>query len=225
VIDFAWRRHFGRFRDLCCRNWAVSLFKCLLWGHAKAPQRSCMVNDHRREKLVQAVVFFASNVRKLGKTKLYKLLYFLDFQHYRDTGRSVTGQDYFAWKMGPVPKALHEEVEAPSDVWKGRVEFKPVRTAKGEMLSVNAISKFDASHFSKRELRLLEALAAEYKDAAADDMVEATHLENLPWHRVWHDERKRQELIPYEYALRKQEADVLTAFAAEREELLQALNR
>ena len=55
-----------------------------------------MIIDHRREKLTQAVVFFGHTMRKLGKVKLFKLLYFLDFEHFRDTGRSVTGLDYFA---------------------------------------------------------------------------------------------------------------------------------
>jgi hypothetical protein len=27
----------------------------------------------------------------------------VDFTHFRETGRSVTGLDYQAWKMGPVP--------------------------------------------------------------------------------------------------------------------------
>lgn len=184
-----------------------------------------MIINHEREKLVQAVVFFAGRVRKLGKTKLYKLLYFIDFQHYRDTGRSVTGQEYFAWKMGPVPVALHDELNAPKLDWQGRVAFNTIQVAKGSMLSVNATSEFDPSHFSKRELRLLESLAVEYRDADAEDMVEATHLENLPWDRVWNVEGKKQDQIPYDYALRKQEHELLSCFAAERKELLQALNR
>lgn len=183
-----------------------------------------MIIDHSREKLVQVVVFFASNVRKLGKTKLYKLIYFLDFQHYRDTGRSVTGLDYSAWPMGPVPVVLHEELNAPKGDWRGKASFKNIPVAKGMMLSVTAESQFDGSHFTKREVRLLEDLAARYRDADAEDMVEATHLENLPWHRVWNEEGRRQEKIPYDYALKKQEYEVLMDFANERSELIRAFN-
>ncbi|WP_217994559.1 Panacea domain-containing protein [Rodentibacter caecimuris] len=39
------------------------------------------------------------------------MLYFLDFEHYKQVGRSVTGLDYSAWKMGPVPVDLHEEIK------------------------------------------------------------------------------------------------------------------
>ena len=62
--------------------------------------------DHSREKLIQSVIFFSKNVRKLGKIKLFKILYFLDFMHFKDTGRSVTELNYSAWKMGPVPVQL-----------------------------------------------------------------------------------------------------------------------
>ncbi|EQD73859.1 hypothetical protein B1A_04740, partial [mine drainage metagenome] len=64
-----------------------------------------MLISHEREKLINAIIFFAIHTRFLGKTKLFKLLYFLDFEHHKETGRSVTGMDYFAWKMGPVPVA------------------------------------------------------------------------------------------------------------------------
>jgi hypothetical protein len=46
-----------------------------------------------RQKLIQTAVFFASNTQGCGKVKLFKLIYLLDFAHFRETGRSVTGLD------------------------------------------------------------------------------------------------------------------------------------
>ena len=40
-----------------------------------------MLINHEREKLINAIIYFAKNTRFLGKTKLCKLLYFLDFEH------------------------------------------------------------------------------------------------------------------------------------------------
>ena len=65
-----------------------------------------MIITHHREKLINAIIYFAKNTTYCGKTKLLKLLYFLDFYQFKQTGKSVTGLDYFAWKMGPVPKEL-----------------------------------------------------------------------------------------------------------------------
>lgn len=179
--------------------------------------------DHSREKLIQVVTYFAQNVKKLGKVKLFKLLYFVDFMHFKDTGRSVTGLDYFAWKMGPVPVALHNELDAPADDWHEHVEFKRINVAHGQMLSVRALSSFDPTHFSRRELRLLESLAKEFRDASADDMIEQTHLERSPWHKVWEVEGSRQALIPYDYALRAQDGDAISELSAARSAFLDAV--
>lgn len=186
-----------------------------------------MIVNHQREKLAQAVVFFGHNMRKLGKVKLFKLLYFLDFEHFRDTGRSVTGLDYFAWKMGPVPKSLFEELDAGEVTWDSTVHFqkKTLADNKGWMLTVRPLAPFDATLFSRRELRLLAKLAEEFRDSEADDMVEATHLENSPWDKVWAKEERKQGLIPYEYALRAQEADQMRGLVADRNEILGVLSK
>ena len=71
-----------------------------------------MLISHNREKLINAAIYFADNTQHCGKIKLIKLLYLLDFEHYRQTGIPVTGLEYRAMKMGPVPMALFEEWEA-----------------------------------------------------------------------------------------------------------------
>jgi uncharacterized phage-associated protein len=184
-----------------------------------------MLSNHERGKLINVIIYFASNTKRCGKTKLFKLLYFLDFEHFRKTGRSVTGLDYYAWKMGPVPVELMDEIIMPDPDMAEKVEFQPVPTRfHNDMLLIQPKAGFDDAHFTKRELRLLERLASEYKDKNADDMVEATHLETLPWHRVYYDEGKRQALIPYEYALKPEEADAVLSIAAENQEIVQNYN-
>src|SRR5205807_5695576 len=145
-----------------------------------------MLTDYQRNKLINAVLYFASKTKFCGLTKLFKLLYFLDFEHYKLTGRSVTGLDYYARKMGPVPVALYDEIAAPEPDLAEKIGLKAKPTKyKKPLIQIEAKSKFDPSHFSKRELRLMESLASEYCNALADDLVEATHIETLPWHQVF----------------------------------------
>lgn len=70
-----------------------------------------MLISREREKLLEAIKYFAGHTKYCGLTKLFKLLFFLDFDHFRETGRSVTGLKYQAWPMGPVPADLYEEVK------------------------------------------------------------------------------------------------------------------
>ena len=71
-----------------------------------------MLISHEREKLLEAVKYFAANTKYCGLTKLFKLLFFFDFTHFRETGRSVTGLNYQAWQRGPVPADLYGEIKA-----------------------------------------------------------------------------------------------------------------
>ncbi|MNQ75899.1 hypothetical protein D3C85_907090 [compost metagenome] len=182
-----------------------------------------MIIDHEREKLIESVKYFAQKTKKLGKVKLFKLLYFLDFTHFRDTGRPVTGLEYFAWKMGPVPKELFDELGQPGVDWQGNCAFRWVKTAKGDMLTVNALSEFNPTHFSKRELRLLRELSAEFRDADAEQMVEETHLENLPWHQIFEVEGRKQAQIPYLMSLKKQDYEFMLDSVRDRDLIVSKL--
>ena len=169
-----------------------------------------MIANHDRAKLVNAIVYFGQHTKKCGMTKLFKLLYFLDFEHYKKTGRSVTGLRYFAWPMGPVPVSLKEELSQPEADLSEKIIIREVPTRFEQPLRlIEAKGSFDPAHFSKREIRLLKELANEYKDSTADEMIEATHLETLPWHRVFEDEKRRQAEIPYEYVLRPDETEMM----------------
>jgi uncharacterized phage-associated protein len=102
-----------------------------------------VIITHEREKLIQAINFFARNTRKCGKTKLFKLLYFLDFEHFKLTGRSVTGLSYNAWKMGPVPVALFNEIEQPGDDLAKVVQFREIQLKNDNtMLAIESIAPF-----------------------------------------------------------------------------------
>ncbi|MGE4532096.1 Panacea domain-containing protein [Halomonas sp.] len=183
-----------------------------------------MLISHEREKLINAIIFFATNTHYLGKIKLFKLLYFLDFEHFKATGRSVTELEYYAWKMGPVPTKLFEELEAPEPDLAQALEIDRVPTRyERPMLSFTPRVEFDASHFSKREMRLMERLAREFEDTKAEDMIEATHLENQPWDRVWNQYGGRQEQIPYELAVRDQEREAVLAVARGHREVMGSL--
>jgi uncharacterized phage-associated protein len=178
-----------------------------------------MLVDRTKEKLENAILYFVENTKFCGKTKLFKLLYFLDFEHFSVTGRSVTGLDYFAWKMGPVPVEIFDEIESPSNILSGVVSSIR-RGAYGNktMLEIVPLRTFADEHFSKRELNLLSKLGDQYRTSYAQDMVEATHLENLPWHQIYEVEGKKQEQIPYELALRKSEYEQVIKNVVEHEE-------
>src|SRR3972149_1950576 len=155
-----------------------------------------MLIDHSREKLINSAIYFANNTNYCGITKLMNLLAELDFTHFKQTGRSVTGQTYFTWKRGPVPAAFYRELNKPTNEqskdMSNSISFSetvPVRDQKGKkggriFKEIIAKRGFDPTHFSRRELDLLNTIAEDYKDDKADRMVRYSHLKSEPWKKA-----------------------------------------
>jgi uncharacterized phage-associated protein len=184
-----------------------------------------MIIDHSRDKLMNAMVFFAKNTNYCGKIKMYKLLYFLDFEHYKEIGRSVTGLEYFAWKKGPVPKSLGAEIDfidTDASQLGEHLEIVRIPTQNNDLQLFVPKREFNRDHITKREFRIMDSLASEYRDTLAKDMIEATHLENQPWGEIYNKQGRKFEPIPYELALRKHEKEVMLEYIRDQEEFTQA---
>jgi len=154
-----------------------------------------MIITHHREKLINAIIYFARNTKKCGKTKLMKLLFFLDFMHFKQTGKSVTGLDYYAWDMGPVPKTLFDEISGDmGEDLKEAIAIQPI----DRFQKIVPKKKFDGKHFTARETKLLEQVAFVFKEADANQMKETSHLKNEPWDRT---KREKGMLAKIDYML------------------------
>ena len=164
-----------------------------------------MLVTHEREKLLNALIYYSENVLYPGKTKLFKLLHFLDFLHYKNTGRSVTGLDYFAWARGPVPKELYNEWDKPKPDFIEHLAKKSERFPNGTIRKrIVKRKKFDPSWFSPYELELMEAIAKEHFSKNADEISERSHFETEPWHEVWEVRGNKKGEIPYKLVLERQ---------------------
>lgn len=143
-------------------------------------------NSIYRLKLLNAVLYFARNTKHLNMTKLSKLLYFLDFGHFKATGYPSIGLRYYAFERGPVPKDFWVEVREgriPDD-FRGKLIIRAKEPPPGEEireLEFRAVQQPDMSVFTPREKQLLEKIAFMYRDLRAWQISEVSHLVNEPW--------------------------------------------
>lgn len=139
-----------------------------------------------RKKLLNSTLFFAKNTKRLNLTKLSKLLYFLDFTHFKQTGYPSIGLDYYSFERGPVPKDFWAEIkdgDVPED-FKGKLAliFKVDDLAPSyKEIEIRAIEEPDLSTFTPREIKILKDLAFVFKEARGKDIAEVTHLRKQPW--------------------------------------------
>lgn len=160
-----------------------------------------MLIGRDRQKLIQACVYFATHTQGCGKVKLFKLLYLLDFAHFRETGRSVTGLDYLAWRLGPVPIELAQEWDELEPDLAAAIEIVPEQVFDHVRERVVARVGFDDSHFTRRELNLLRQLAEQYATDLSQPMVNVTHADRSPWATIWDGGRGSNQRIPYSLAV------------------------
>ena len=152
-----------------------------------------------RKKLLNAVLFFASNTKRVNLGKLSKLLYFLDFIYFNQTGYPSIGLKYYTFEKGPVPRDFWLEIrdaDVPED-FKGKIvlirrtdDFEP----NYKEVEIRALEKPDLSMFTPREIEILDNLAFVYKEATASDMSEVTHLPKQPWDITRREKGKNQPI-------------------------------
>lgn len=139
-----------------------------------------------RKKLFEAIGFFLRNTKYPGLVKLFKLLYYLDMLHFRETGRSVTGLTYKALPYGPVPTELYDQIRnPPADMGNVISITSPpapleVTETKGPITVIKAKS-IEEGFLTKRELRIAGEVAEIFHDATADQISEISHPKNGPW--------------------------------------------
>jgi uncharacterized phage-associated protein len=139
-----------------------------------------------REKLFNAILYFAKNTKYCNTTKISKLLYFLDFMHFKETGYPSIGLRYYSFERGPVPKDFWLEIRdgnVPEDFTdKLRLVRKTDEFSPGyKETEFIAIANPDMDVFAPREKKILENLAFIYKESRANTISEVTHLANQPW--------------------------------------------
>ncbi len=145
-------------------------------------------------KTINTILYFAKNVNFLGKTKLYKLLYFLDFTHFKETGRSITGYNYFAWDFGPVPKTLYEELDCAEEDLPEEFKKKINITRLDKFHEIKAKAPVNMNVFSKREIRILEELSDIFKYVRAKDIKKISHLKGDPWNQTIETKGEYQQI-------------------------------
>jgi hypothetical protein len=183
-----------------------------------------MLVTREREKLLSAIIYFVRSTKHCHTLKLFKLLNFLDFEHFRQTGRTVTGLHYSAWPMGPVPDELWHEFAAggkpdlnsvitiiEDDGQPSRAALRTVDDEEWEggkkayrKRMLKPKRPFDRSIFTKRELLIMDRLSEFFKEFRADDMKEFSHMKRLPWKRVFGTGEGKGHPIPPELSLESQ---------------------
>ena len=133
------------------------------------------------KKYKNAIIFFAQKIQNgtLGKLKLMKLLYYLDFDFFEKYGQSVTHDEYLRFENGPVPR-MAEKIIKEMDGKEIRITKRKIKAELNDQQHIEATTNFDINVFTREELIMLEEVASKWEKFTGSEMKMATHGE-APW--------------------------------------------
>jgi len=124
---------------------------------------------------------FAQKIKNgtLGKLKMMKLLYYLDFDFFEKYGRSVTGDEYLRFDNGPVPR-MGEKMLKEMNGKEIKILRKKIGNGYNDQMLIEAMVDFDVNVFDKEELLMLGEIAAKWEKFTGSEIKNASHGE-APW--------------------------------------------
>lgn len=141
------------------------------------------------QKIINAIIYFVKETKRCHKLKLFKLLYLVDFVHYKRHGFPVFNFEYLTYPMGPVPKELMGNINNDTLSEPFKKSISVIQEQKDDIdnykfLKFEPRVKVDLDWFTPSELSVIKEIAEIYIDADAATMTEVTHLRNSPWDKT-----------------------------------------
>jgi uncharacterized phage-associated protein len=147
------------------------------------------------DKFANVVLFFLAKCPNAGVTKLLKLLYLADSQHYRKHLSPLFGGKYVAMERGPVLdnyRQLFGVLERDRVLKERRVK---IHGLKQEKVEYTPLQEANLRAFSPIEQQTLHEVVKQFGALDGNKLSEVTHRLG-PWSWVW-DPLEPNHNIPY----------------------------
>lgn len=153
-----------------------------------------------KSKYKQALLYFGNKIptEELGKVKLYKLLYFLDFNHCQKFGKSITGEQYRKLELGPAPEHYEQVVNEMVEDGLISKDNLPIGEPYRDREIIRPREFYDFSVFTEEERATLEETAREYGQKSGKDLTALSH-DDPPWRLAKPGERLDYDDTWYRY--------------------------
>lgn len=138
------------------------------------------LTDSDRNKLGNAVVYIAEHVNDLSKTKLLKLLYFMEEYSVRRFHTPFLGLPFEVWQAGPVVKDVFVDLSEMPLLLDGFVR----RKEKDGRTYVEVVTNFSDDEFSDNDMAVMDDVLKKYGGMTATDLVKLTHKEGTLWYKT-----------------------------------------
>jgi len=140
-----------------------------------------MYTKEQVDKIGNTIVYLATEIQSISKTKLLKLLYILDEISIKKSGIPFLNLEYKVWKFGPVASDIFVELSSAPSMLKNYIERKA--TQEGHIV-ISPLAKFVDDEFTDNELDLLCFVVDKFKHSTVSELITFTHRKSSPWYNA-----------------------------------------
>ncbi len=138
-------------------------------------------NNFDIEKLAQALHYIVSKVGSepnVGKTFLYKMLYFCDFDHFEKNQAFFIGERYRKIAHGPAPE--HFDAAIRQLIRAGKIEVIKTKSGPYDRNKYTAIKEPTMDKLNANELFLIDNEIGRFRGMSATQISEYSY-DDMPW--------------------------------------------
>ena len=139
------------------------------------------------DRLKNLLLYIIGQMGEVFQTKMNKVLFYIDFLSYRESGMAISGLAYNAIDFGPVPQRWDRVYSAFDEI----VPL-PKMVRDQESTALTASAEADMTGFTDQERRIIDTVCAKMRNLSAHDISELSH--NEP---AWQRHLYQAGTIPY----------------------------
>jgi len=154
-------------------------------------------NKNKFRQVLHYIIEKVGSYENIGKTVIWKILYFSDFDYYEEYEEFLTGEEYHKFPMGPAPSHFSLAI---SELKKNGC-IKVIRGKFCGFPQLKFISQMTAnkSLLSATEIKVIDRTIAKLSNMTARQISSYSHLD-MPWKAT-----KDKETIDYELVFYRDE--------------------
>lgn len=136
------------------------------------------IPQENKEKFKNVLLYILNKVGakpNVGKTVIYKLLYFIDFNHYEKYEKQIMGLTYIKAPKGPMPikfEDMIKEMEKEQELTE--INSKYFGKDQKKYMPLISIEK-SQDNLSGSEIQTIDAVLNKYSDLSATEISELSH--------------------------------------------------
>lgn len=154
----------------------------------------CRFNKSKFKNILHYIIQKCGNIDNIGKTVIWKILYFCDFDFYELYETSITGEKYVKLQRGPAPSHFDGVV----DELKSEHSIKEINAKYCGFKQIKFLSLKDPnlSGLSGEELKLIDNTISKLSSMTATQVSSYSH-QDMPWQATEFNNSIDYELVFY----------------------------